>query len=131
MLKIVASELFTSTTSRKLLTEQNKKKTVTECNRSLPYFLLQISVADPGFLRGGGANSLTYNFPKISQKLHGIERIWTLGGMRIPRTPTRSATEFKRSSTHKKKYFDVFEVIYIYNIIVKISAQTEILPILH
>ena len=80
MLKIVRSELFTSTTSRKLLTEQNKKKTVTECNRSLPYFLLQISVADPGFPRGGGANSLTYNFPKISQKLHGIERIWTPGG---------------------------------------------------
>ena len=87
MLKIVGSELFTSTTSRKLLTEQKKKKkTVTECNRSLPYFLLQISVADPGFLRGGGANSLTYNFPKISQKLHGIERIWT-GGDAHPSHP--------------------------------------------
>ena len=26
----------------------------------------------------------TYNFPKFSQKLHEIERIWT-GGVRIPR----------------------------------------------
>ena len=41
-------------------------------------------VADPGFLRGGGANSPggvpTYDFAKISQKLHEIERIWTPGG---------------------------------------------------
>ena len=38
-------------------------------------------MADPGFFRGGGANSPrgapTYNFAKISQKLHEIERIWT------------------------------------------------------
>ena len=43
------------------------------------------SVADPGFPRGGGANSPgggapTYDFVKISQKLHEIERIWTPGG---------------------------------------------------
>ena len=42
-------------------------------------------MADPGFPRGGGANSPgggapTYNFAKISQKLHEMERIWTPGG---------------------------------------------------
>ena len=37
------------------------------------------SVADPVFPRGGGANppgASTYDFVKISQKLHEIERIW-------------------------------------------------------
>ena len=42
------------------------------------------TVADPGFPRGGGANSPggapTYDFVKFSQKLHEIERIWTPGG---------------------------------------------------
>ena len=42
------------------------------------------SVADPGFPRGGGANSLggapTYEFVEFSQKLHEIERIWTPRG---------------------------------------------------
>ena len=42
-----------------------------------------LSVADPGFPRGGGTNppgeAPTYNFAKFSQKLHEIERIWTLG----------------------------------------------------
>ena len=46
------------------------------------------AVTDPGFPRGGGANSPggapTYDFAKISQKLHEIERIWTPGG-HIPR----------------------------------------------
>ena len=41
------------------------------------------AVADPGFPRGGGANSPggapTYDFAKFSQKLHEIERIWTPG----------------------------------------------------
>ena len=41
-------------------------------------------VADPGFPRGGGANSPggapTYDFAKNSQKLHEIERIWAPGG---------------------------------------------------
>ena len=39
------------------------------------------AVTDPGFPRGGGANSPgwapTCDFAKISQKLHEIERIWT------------------------------------------------------
>ena len=42
-------------------------------------------VADPGFPRGGGTNSSgggpTYDFAKISQKLHEIERIRTRGGV--------------------------------------------------
>ena len=42
-------------------------------------------MADPGFPRDGGANSPgggapTYDFVKISQKMHEIERIWTPGG---------------------------------------------------
>ena len=45
-------------------------------------------VADPGFPRGGGANSPggggrgapTYDFAKFSPKLHEIERIWTPWG---------------------------------------------------
>ena len=43
-------------------------------------------MADLGFLRGGGANSLggapTYDFAKFSPKLHEIERIWAPGGAR-------------------------------------------------
>ena len=38
-----------------------------------------MSVADPGFPRGGGANSPgggpTYDFAKFSKKLHEIEKI--------------------------------------------------------
>ena len=52
-------------------------------------------MADPGFPRGGGANSPgvgvgtpTYDFAKFSQKLHEIERIWT--------PPLRSATALDR-----------------------------------
>ena len=51
------------------------------------------AVADPGFPRGGGANSPgggapTYDFAKISQKPHEIERIWTpRGGARPLRPP--------------------------------------------
>ena len=49
---------------------------------------LHNAVEDPGFPRGGGANSPggggkgapTYDFAKISQKLHEIERIWVPGG---------------------------------------------------
>ena len=41
-------------------------------------------MADPGFPRGGGANSPggapTYDFAKFSQKLHEMERIWTPRG---------------------------------------------------
>ena len=47
------------------------------------------TVADPGFPRGGGANSPggapTYDFAKFSQKLHEIERIWTPGGGARPK----------------------------------------------
>ena len=39
-----------------------------------------LTVADPGFPRGGGANWVpTYDFAEISQKLHEIERILTRG----------------------------------------------------
>ena len=48
---------------------------------------IDLSVADPGFPRGGGTNSPrggggapTYHFAKFSQKLHEIERIWAPGG---------------------------------------------------
>ena len=42
--------------------------------------------------RGGAP---TYDFAKISQKLHEIERIWTPGGGRAsPAPPLRSATEY-------------------------------------
>ena len=34
----------------------------------------------------------TYEFAKVSPKLHEIERIWTPGGVHIPRAPLRSAT---------------------------------------
>ena len=58
--------------------------------------ILSSAVADPGFPRGGGANSPggvpTYDFAKFSQKLHEIERIWTPRGARVPRVPLRSAT---------------------------------------
>ena len=42
-----------------------------------------MTMTDPGFPRGWGANSRggapTYDFAKFSQKLHEIERIWTRG----------------------------------------------------
>ena len=47
-----------------------------------------ISVADLGFPRGGGANSRgvpTYDFAKISPKLHEIERIWAPRGGAHPK----------------------------------------------
>ena len=49
------------------------------------FIVVHNTVADLGFPRGGGANSPgggapTYDFAKISQKLHEIERIWTPGG---------------------------------------------------
>ena len=46
-------------------------------------------MADPGFPRGGGANSPggapSYNFAKFSQKLHEIERIWPPRGGARPK----------------------------------------------
>ena len=52
--------------------------------------LMIMSVADPGFPRGGGANSPgggapTHNLAKFSQKLHEIERIWTPRGGARPK----------------------------------------------
>ena len=52
---------------------------------------MNITVADPGFPRGGGANSSVGDFAKFPQKLHEIERIWTGGGVH-PSHPLRSAT---------------------------------------
>ena len=50
------------------------------------------SVADPGFLRGGGTNprgggAPTYDFAKFSKKMHEIERIWTRGHPSPPLDP--------------------------------------------
>ena len=46
-------------------------------------------MADPGFPRGGGANSPggapTYDFAKNSPKLHEIERIWAPRGGARPK----------------------------------------------
>ena len=42
-----------------------------------------VAVEDPGFPRGGAPTpqgAPTYDFAKISRKLHEIERIWTPGG---------------------------------------------------
>ena len=55
-----------------------------------------LSVADPGFPRGGGANppgAPTYDFAKFPQKQHEIESILTPGvGSLI--LPLRSATDY-------------------------------------
>ena len=54
-------------------------------------------MVDPEFPWGGGANSPggvpTYNFAKISQKLHEIKRIWTPRGAHFPHTPPKSAND--------------------------------------
>ena len=58
-----------------------------------------LSVADPGFPRGGAPTPRggpTYDFAKFSQKLHEIERIWTPRGegrMSLAH-PLRSATVY-------------------------------------
>ena len=60
------------------------------------------ALADPGFPRGGGANSPggpTYEFAKFSQKLHENERIWTPRGVHVTRTPLRSATAKAKVTT--------------------------------
>ena len=53
-------------------------------------------MADPGFPRGGGANSPggapTYDFANFPRKLHEIERIWTPGGGASKILLCRSAT---------------------------------------
>ena len=67
-------------------------------------------VADPGFPRGGGANSLgggrgapTYNFAQISPKLHLDARG---GGGRVPHAPpppTKSANDLPKCWAKKPK----------------------------
>ena len=51
----------------------------------------QKSVADPGFPRGGGANSQggapTYDFVNFRRKLHENEEILAAGGARVPCAP--------------------------------------------
>ena len=73
-----------------------KYVTIWELPPPLSSRTVTLAVADPGFLRGGGANSPggapTYDFAKISQKLHKIERISTPGGTHVPCAPLRSAT---------------------------------------
>ena len=63
-------------------------------------YFVAISVADPGFPRGGGANSPggapTYDFAKFSQKLHEIERIWAPGGACVPRAPLNAPLHLPR-----------------------------------
>ena len=55
-----------------------------------------LPVADPGFPRGGGANSPGGSQHTIlTNFLHEIERIWTPGGVRdAPPSPLRSATAY-------------------------------------
>ena len=70
-------------------------------------------MADPGFPRGGGANSPggtpTYDFVKFSRKLNEIERIWTPGGR-----GTASKILLCRSATDillcRKIFFVMYEV---------------------
>ena len=69
-------------------------------------FLDKLPVADPGFPRGGGANSPggapTYDFAKFSQKLHEIERIWApRGGRASLAPPLRSATDYSKNTQNK------------------------------
>ena len=58
-----------------------RKRSLGQGNVFTPvYHFVHRAVADPGFPRGGGANSPgvpTYDFAKFFQKLHEIERIWT------------------------------------------------------
>ena len=74
-------------------------------------------VADLGFPRGGGANSPggvpTYDFAKISQKLHEIERIWTpRGGGARPKfyyvdPPLKADTKTTAGVIHEIKFEQV------------------------
>ena len=81
--------IFHSVTSAKTSSSSLTPPELTSFGRArckTTHILCTISVADPGFPRGGGANSPggapTYNFAKFSPKLHEIERIWTPGGAR-------------------------------------------------
>ena len=65
-------------------------------------------VANPGFPRGGAANSPggggapTYDFAKISQKLHEMERIWTPGASLAPPLDPPFQSEDEISQTEMK-----------------------------
>ena len=89
MLKIVASELFTSTTSRKLLSEQKKKKKKKKNSNKMQSIIALLFVTDfsggsrisPRWGRQLSGGRQTYDFANFPPKLHGIERIWTpVGG---------------------------------------------------
>ena len=67
--------------------------------------LCSMSVADPGFPRGGGTNSPWGGrqhtiLPKIPKKLHEIERIWAPGGGASKILLCRSATECSMLCDH-------------------------------
>ena len=65
-----------------------RRQTV-KCGHFIRQFSQYLTVADPGFPRGGGANSPggapTYDFAKFPQKPHEIERIWTPRGDARPK----------------------------------------------
>ena len=71
--------------TRRNLTFASKTETLGSISSHALLILTKLSVADPGFPRGGDANPPggvpTHDFAKCSQKLHEIERIWTPGGM--------------------------------------------------
>ena len=52
---------------------------------------MSLAVADPGFPRGGGANSPgvapTYEFAKFSQNCMKLKEFGPPGGARVPRVP--------------------------------------------
>ena len=69
-----------------------------------------LPVEDPGFPRGGGANSPgeeapTYDFANFPKNLHKIERIWTPRGGGVPRAPLRSVTDYKSIKFGGKKNY--------------------------
>ena len=92
------------------------------------------SVADPGFPRGGDANSKggceKLLFSHFSQKLHEIEKIW-IPGVRIPGTPLRSVNANDWGKSHLSNCFwlfapKVWEVVgtyKLYFIILQIQFQ--------
>ena len=70
--------------------ERSQSASIRNVRQVLSLTLHSLTVADPGFPQGGGANSPggapTYDFAKFPQKLHEIERIWAPPGG-VPRVP--------------------------------------------
>ena len=63
------------------------------------FYSLRISVADPGFPRGGGASpkgggAPTYYLTNFCRKLHEMKKFCARGGARPSRPPLRSATVY-------------------------------------